>query len=68
MHKAFVLMNSSHQPIRIFLIPELHMTSHHLGQLQRAALDGGRYGMIIEVMDCGAPTATDIIKSMSPET
>ena len=67
MSKAFVVMNPQHQPVSIFLIPDMHTTSHHLGQLQRAAEEVGRYGMIIEAQECGAQQAADIIKRMEPE-
>jgi hypothetical protein len=68
MNKAFVVMNQSHQPIKVFLIPELHTTSHYVNQLHAAAEAGGRYGLMLDVQDDGALRAVDAIKKMAPES
>lgn len=67
MTKAFVVMNSCNVPTNVFVIPDGHTNSHHLGQLYKAAEDVGRYGLLIDVEECGAPQASDIIKKMQPE-
>lgn len=67
MNKAFVVMSATHHPISVFLIPEMHTNSHLIGQLHKAAEGGGRYGMLVDVIDVGAPQAADIIKKMEPE-
>ena len=68
MTKAFVLMNQSHQPIEVYVIPDGHTTSHHINQLHLAAADKGRYGLMVDVLECGAPQACDIMKKKPMET
>jgi hypothetical protein len=67
MSKAFVLMNSTHQPTGVFIIPDQHTTSHYTGQLYKAAEEVGRYGMLIDVEEVGAPQAADMIRKMEKE-
>ena len=67
MSKAFVVLNSTHQPTNVFIIPEMHTTSHHLSQLHKAAESKGRYGLMVEVIECGAPEAADVLKAMPAE-
>ena len=67
MTKAFVVLNSTHQPVNVFLIPELHTTSHHISQLHKAAESKGRYGMLVDAKECGAPEVVDFLKALPQE-
>lgn len=67
MNKAFVLMSQTHQPVQVFVIPDVHMATHYINQLERAAETVGRYGLLVDVQECGAPQASDVIRRLTPE-
>jgi regulator of RNase E activity RraB len=65
--KAFVVMNQGHQPDGVYLIPEIHTAAHYISQLNKAAEEVGRYGLMVDVYECGALGAADNIRKMIPE-
>ena len=47
MSKGFILYNSAHLPLKVFVFPEIN--NHNLSNLQAAAEASGHYGMIIDL-------------------
>ena len=61
MSKAFVVLNHENIPVGVYVIPDMHTVSHYTHALRAAAEAKGGHGLLVDVQECGAPQAVDLI-------